>query len=423
MILYAVQGCNYLLPLITFPYLSRVLHPAGLGAVVFAQTIGVIISVAVEYGFDFSGTREVARFSEDQARLQSIVAGILGAKVMLAGAAILAAFVIRPFTLHIAPSPALFWASTVWGVAQGINMLWYFQGLQRMAWSGGLDVAGKVIATLSIFVFVHSPEDGWKVMAAQAVGGTVAHAISFFMAHREIGFRWPTRQMVWDALRFGWPIFLFKASQLLMSSANSLTLGFLGTLQAVGLFGGVDKIRTVASQSLWPVSQALFPHQSNRVTEDVEAGARTVRRSLLLIGGLSAVFGVVLAAGAPLIVRLVLGAAYLPAVPALRIFGLIVPLITCAGILCFQWMLPLGFDREFNFVVFTAGLVNVAGGLALAPKFGVTGMAIAVTLSEVYALIGFDTALRRKGLSPLGRYGGSGKNSRLVLAIGTDEGR
>jgi Polysaccharide biosynthesis protein len=51
--LYGVQGCTYALPLLTFPYLARVLGPSGWGVVVFAQAIGMVIASVVEYGFDY----------------------------------------------------------------------------------------------------------------------------------------------------------------------------------------------------------------------------------------------------------------------------------------------------------------------------------------------------------------------------------
>src|SRR3954447_15094234 len=81
--LYGVQACTYVLPLITFPYLARVLHPDGWGAVLFSQAIGAMIAIAVEYGFDLSATRETARFSTDRKRLRELVAGVLGAKIAL----------------------------------------------------------------------------------------------------------------------------------------------------------------------------------------------------------------------------------------------------------------------------------------------------------------------------------------------------
>jgi polysaccharide transporter, PST family len=401
--LYAVQACTYVLPMLTFPYLSRVLKPAGWGAVLFANSIGLFIVIFVEYGFDLSATREAARFANDKARLRELVSGVLGAKLTLGLLGVLGALIARPFTMRVAPSPALFWASTLWGVGQGVNMLWYFQGLQRMKWAGGLDITGRIIATISIFALVHKPEDGWKVMAAQAVGSTVAHAITVVTAYREVGFCWPRFHLVWQALRLGWPMFLFRASQSLLGSSNGLILGFFDSPAAVGLFGGADKIRQVANQAVWPISQAIFPHQAQQVQGDPASGVRLVRRSLLYLGGLGTALGLVVLFTAPLIVRIVLGSAFLPAVPALRIFSLVIPLSTVTGILAFQWLLPLGFDKGFNIVVLSTGILNVVLGILLVSKFGVTGMAVAVTVAEIYNVIGFDMVVRLKGLSPFSR--------------------
>src|SRR6202044_2606944 len=107
--------------------------------------------------------------------------------VLLALICITGALFSRRYTHHIAPSLALFWASTFWGVCQGINMLWYFQGLERMRLASVLEIAGKVVATLSIFVLVRQPADGWKVMAAQCVGCIVAPGITVVIANREVG--------------------------------------------------------------------------------------------------------------------------------------------------------------------------------------------------------------------------------------------
>ena len=79
-----VQICTYALPLITFPYLARVLGPAGWGSVVFAQAIGVVIAVFVEYGFDLSASREASRHRDEPRHLSELISGVLGAKAILA---------------------------------------------------------------------------------------------------------------------------------------------------------------------------------------------------------------------------------------------------------------------------------------------------------------------------------------------------
>src|ERR1700677_1487553 len=78
--LYGVQACTYALPLLTFPYLARVLGPSGWGVVVFAQAIGVVIASVVEYGFDISAARETSLQRNQPQKLSALISGVLGAK-------------------------------------------------------------------------------------------------------------------------------------------------------------------------------------------------------------------------------------------------------------------------------------------------------------------------------------------------------
>ena len=401
--LYGMQVCTYILPVITFPYLARVLGPSGLGAVVFSQAIGTIIIIAVEYGFDVSATRETSRLSNDRHRLSELVAGVLGAKLVLAGVCVCGALIARPYTLHIAPSPALFWSSVAWAIGQGVNMLWYFQGLERMRVSSGLDIGGKVLATLSIFLVVHKASDGWKVMAAQALGCLVSHAATVWMAYREVGFRWPTPALVGSALRLGWAMFLFRAAQSLITTVNGLILGIFASPAALGMYAGAEKIVRVPQQAIWPLNQALYPRLSHKVHHDANSAARIVRLSLAAQTGLGVLCTTALFFAAPVLVRIILGPAFESCVPTLRVFAFLIPLNAACTVLSFQWILPHRLDRQFNIVVFTSGLLNVAMGVLLAPKLFEFGMALAVLITAVYSTFGFLIMLQRARLSPFSR--------------------
>ena len=179
---------------------------------------------------------------------------------------------------------ALFWASTIWGVCQGINMLWYFQGLERMRLASALEIGGKVLATLSIFVLVHKPEDGWKVMAAQCVGCVVAHGVTVVLAYREVGFRWPTPASVWSALRLGSSMFVFRAVQSISGSVNRLVLGSVAPVAVLGEYAGAERITRVFQQGMWPVNQALYPKLTQQVQNNPGRAMRTVRSEPALSG-------------------------------------------------------------------------------------------------------------------------------------------
>jgi PST family polysaccharide transporter len=398
--LYGVQICTYALPLITFPYLARVLGPAGWGSVVFAQAIGVVIAVFVEYGFDISASRETSRHRDEPRHLSELISGVLGAKVILAVLCICGAIFSRRFTHHVAPSLALFWSSTIWGVCQGINMLWYFQGLERMRLASALEIGGKVVATLSIFLLVHHPDDGWKVMAAQCVGCIVAHGVTIVLAYREVGFLWPTFSSVGRALRLGWSMFLFRAAQGLTGSLNGLVLGWAAPLAALGQYAGAERISRVFQQGLWPINQALYPKLTKQMRDNRNDAMKMVRLSLFLLGGLGLLFGLILFFTAPLLVHVVLGEAFRGSVGTLRVFSLWIPLVALSTVLTFQLLLPNQLDYQFNAVVVTAGLLSFGSALLLAPICQAAGIAWSTVIGQVYTLITFSIVLARAGLNP-----------------------
>jgi PST family polysaccharide transporter len=398
--LYGVQACTYALPLLTFPYLAHVLGPSGWGVVVFAQAIGVVIASVVEYGFDISASRETSRQRNDPQRLSALVSGVIGAKTLLAVVCIAGALFSRRFTHNVAPSLALFWASTIWGVCQGINMLWFFQGLERMRLASALEISGKVLATLSIFVLVHKPDDGWKVMAAQCVGCVVSHGVTVVLAYREVGFQWPTLASVADALRLGASMFVFRVVQGLSGSVNRLVLGSVAPVAVLGEYAGAERITRVFQQGMWPVNQALYPKLTQQAQNNPAGAFRTVRLSLLSLGCVGLVFGAAIFLWAPAIVHLVLGPDFKDSVPVLHVFALWIPLIALCTVLTFQVLLPNQLDNQFNFVNLTAGLVGILAALLLAPRFSAIGIAWSAVAVQVYTLIAFSVVLVRNGLNP-----------------------
>jgi PST family polysaccharide transporter len=398
--LYGVQACTYALPLLTFPYLAHVLGPSGWGVVIFAQAIGDVIACVVEYGFDISASRETSIQRDHPERLSALISAVLGAKSILAALCIAGALLSRPLTHHVAPSLALFWAATIWGVCQGINMLWYFQGLERMKLASTLEITGKVMATLSIFVLVHKPSDGWKVLAAQCVGCVVAHGITVILAYREVGFQPPTFSSIAKALRMGGSMFLFRAVQSIAGSVNRLVLGSVAPIAVLGEYAGAERITRVFQQGLWPINQALYPKLTKQTQNDPRGALRTVRLSFVFLGALGLVLGMMIFFGAPLLVHFILGRNFQDTIPALRVFAFWIPLCALTTVATFQLLLPNQLDKQFNIVNFSAVSLNIVAALFLAPRFGAVGIAASSVIGQSYTLVAFAIVLARAGLNP-----------------------
>jgi PST family polysaccharide transporter len=384
--LYGVQFAGMCLPLLTVPYLARTLRPAGWGLVVFAQSFGAWLGIVMEYGFDLSATREVARERDDPAAVARVVSGVQGAKCLLAilvvTGALAASMLVPVFREH---RIYLFWAAVAAGV-QGFSPFWYFQGTERMRAPAMLEVCTRTISVAGIFLWVRFPGDGWMVLALQALTNLVCVGVATTWMYRRVPFALAGPRRAWETLRASWGLFLFRSAGAVYTLANSFVLGLLATAQAVAYFGGAEKLVRTAISLLMPVSQALYPRVSHLMRNDREGGKRLVRVGLVAVTGVGLVVAACIFVTAPLVVHVLLGPGYEPAIPILRALAPL-PLIISAGtVLAVQWALPVGLDRPAYLIVMAAGVVNVTLAVAFTRAFGAIGMAYAVLVAETFVV-------------------------------------
>lgn len=406
--LYGVHVARYLPPLVVVPYLTRVLTPSGWGAVAFAQGFSAYLTLIVEYGFNLSATREVARARDNQEKLAATLSGVTGAKCLLAILCGLLSWLAGRWVPLFRQDPALLWAATFAALAQSFSLLWLFQGLERMKVVAALDISAKVLVSAAVFVWIHSPGDGWRVLALQGGGALLVVAVGFVLAYRWIPTGFPTRANILESLRMGWTMFLFRSSVSLYTVGNSFILGLFVAPQFVGYYGGAEKISTAFLGLFSPVSQVLFPRLSYLVEHSRDQARRLARQALAVMGTGGLLLGVTVFVTAPLLVRVILGPEFLPAVAAVRILSVLFLFVGLSNVLGMQWMLPLGMDYAFNVIILTAGGINLFLAVILAPRYAHLGMAAAVATSEILVTTMMFLWLRKKGLGlfSLGRNAG-----------------
>jgi len=393
--LYGVHFASYLLPLVTLPFLARTLEPAGWGMVALAQSLGQYLGFIVEYGFEFSATRETARLRGQREKLAELLSGILGAKILLAVAAVCAALCAARWIPAFQQNAGLVWMGVFAGLAQGLNVLWYFQGLERMRLVASVDIAGRIIATAGIFLLVRGPADGWIVLALSGAVSLFSTLMMTALAHSETGFRIPTLGLALRAAARGWTMFLFRASTGLFTTANVFLLGLFAPPSVVGWFAGAEKISKASWSLLWPLTRALFPRMSHLVHTRAPEARATARASfrLMLAGGI--VTGLILFLFAPVLVNSLLGREYRPAVAILRILSVLPPVVALNSFLCIHCMLPMGMDAAVNKVVLGAGALNVVLTLLFTPAYGQWAVSWSVVFAETFVLFGLWRAVRR----------------------------
>jgi PST family polysaccharide transporter len=395
-----VQIAGYVVPLITIPYLARVLGVAGWGLVAFAQAFGSYVALLGEYGFVLSGTREVARQSDNKERLTEILAGVLGAKGLLAAGSLVVAVLIQPWVPIFRDHPILLWAGMFWALSRAFSMVWFFQGLERMRLVASLEISGQALATAAIFVLVRRPEDGWRVLAIQGIGYFLSFGCGLVLAYLDLPFGLPSWGSAVEALKMGWTMFLFRGSVSLYTVGNAFILGLFVGPQYVGYYAGAEKISKAFLGLLNPVGQTLYPRLSRLVHSSKQQAAQLARVGLAVMGVGGITMGVAVFVFSPLLVQIILGRGFEAAIPVMRILCLLCPLIALSNVFGIQWMLPLGLDRQFNTIIVLAGLINFAAAVILAPRFAQIGMAWAVVIAETFVTSAIYILLRYRRLDP-----------------------
>ncbi len=382
-------------PLITVPYLARVLGPTGWAPVLLAQALAAWLVMVMEFGFDLSGTRALARARADSVERAAVVHGVQSAKLLLAPLATIILVTAFRLTPDLRGVDGLLGWTLAYVLLRGLNPFWFFQGLERVGSAVLVDSGARLAAALGVFVFVHGPADAARVLALQAIAALGATVVLTLQMTRDTALPLPTIAKGISTLKAGLTLFAFRAASGGFAALNIFVVSLLGTPALVAVFGGAERIIRAGIGTLNPLTQAILPRVSFLRATDAAAADRLVQRSLIVTGGLGLLIGGTAFIAAPLLVQLLLGPGYDGAIPLLRILAVLPPLVAVDTVLGLHWAVPHGHDRPFLATMLVAGTINLLLAIVLIPRFGAEGVSAAVLLAECFVMISL-VALWRK---------------------------
>jgi O-antigen/teichoic acid export membrane protein len=404
------QAGNYLVPLLTFPFLTRTLGVRGFGEFSLAFAIVAYISLVTDWGFALGATGEVARHREDHARITKIFWDVLTAKMLLVT---LCLVVLGIATLTIASArvmaPALFSAS-LGVVAAALTTNWCLQGLERLGSFALAATLGKMLTVPAILLLVHAPDDAWLAILIQSLGSGVAAIASIVLLRRlrVIGRISVSLAGAVDQLRKGWHLFLSSAAVNIYTSTNAVVIGVVAGASGIAIYAAADRLRTAAQCVVSPISQAIYPHSNRLIAEDRGAGLAFGRKLLLVQGGVTAIISLSLLIGAPILIPLLAGPNFSSSIIVLQIMSPLPFLIGVSNVLGIQMMLPMQMQPQFSGILTRAAILNVAFVLPLTWFFAAKGTASGSVLAEMYVTGAMVAALRAQGFNVFAakvRYG------------------
>ncbi len=398
--LYGVTVATSLLPLITVPYLARVLGPGAWGMVLFAQTLAIWPAMLVEFGFVYSATREVARHSRDAAKLQTIVGEVMACKLALSAVGALIGVGFWIWVPAFQQNPSILLGALWLAIVQGLNPLWYFQGIEQLRMPAFIEVICRVLFTGSVFLLIKEPSDATRVIFFQALSVTVSLGITLSHMYRTVNFSIFGFAQALRTLREAWPFFVFVAIMNLKGSANGFMLGLLVTPAIVSFYGGPERLLRGFLGLTTPISQVLYPRLTYLVKHDLRKARNTVRKGTQWFAAIGFLLGLALTLGAPWLVGLLFGPGYERGIPVLRMLGVACPFAALNSMMGVSWMFPLGHERIYKRIVMAGVALDLALVFVLTPWLHEFGAALALCCTEIFITATVFTVLWRMRLNP-----------------------
>lgn len=387
-----LQGANYLLPLITLPYLVRVLGPEKYGLVMFAQAFLQYFVILTDYGFNLSATREISLHREDKQKVSEIFSAVFLIKFLLLllslGILLLVVFSFNKFEAEW----KLYFVT--FGIVMGnvLFPIWFFQGMERMKFVTVLNITAKLIFTVLIFVFIREVSDYILVPLFNGLGFFVAGLISLWLAFRRFGIRWRrvSLPVIVYHLKDSFHFFFSRVSLSLYTVTNTFVLGLFTNDILVGYYAAADKLIKAVESLTHPAVQSIYPYMSRtrniklykRVLSVVVAGSVLVSATIFIFGDA--------------IANLILGSKFEYSHYILKLFSLEIPIVYFSTFLGLPFLAALGYKGYFNYsVVFSSvfhivqlSLLTIAYHFfQLSEETFLTALIIATILTEFLILV------------------------------------
>ncbi len=379
---------NFLFPLITFPYVSRVLLPEGTGKVAFALSIVSYFTLFASFGVATYGIRAIAQVRDDKERLSKTMHELLFINII----SMIIVYIALAIAILVVPKFAmekeLFWVTSLFILFTIIGIEWFYKGLEKYQYITIRTIIFKIASLFLVFLFVKEKSD-YIIFAFISIFAIVGSSVLNLINSRKlINYTLYSEYEFKKHLKPMFVLFLTSMAIAIYTSLDEGLLGLLSSPEQVGYYNAAVRVKGILFTLITSLGVVLLPRLSYYVenhmeTEFHEALAKSTN-FIIVIAASVVIFFTLFAKETILILA---GENYVASIIPLQIVVWALILSAITNILGIQILLPLKKDKQLLFSVLCAATVDVIANFLLVPKLAAVGTALSVIAAELSVLI------------------------------------
>ncbi|HEX4373833.1 MAG TPA: flippase [Puia sp.] len=376
-----------LLPLISIPYLSRVLHPAGIGKVSFIDSFTYYFITVAEFGIMVYGMREVARVRDDKEERKKLVSELVSLHLVSSFFTLILYFIAVFFVWNKINDVRLLLFSLSFLLVNFFSCEWYFLGMEEFKYITLRSLITRLAGLISIFILIKHPGDYYiyyAIIVLSAIANSIWNNILLF---RELPISF--KKVNWKKhIRYTWVTYLISIVSSITLLLDNVLLRLMSTADAVGLYAFAIKMAKVSSILMTDTLLVFFPRIVLLLKQENKNELRTVvlrNIQLLILFSLPICAGLFLLSDQLIIIFL--GNGFLPAITDLKILAVYPFLKSYNLFLSKQVLIPHNKEKIYLKTLTITGVIFIILSLFLSYHFADKGACYAIVLSEGIGLL------------------------------------
>lgn len=374
---------SFIFPLITFPYISRILLAEGTGKVSFATSVISYFVLFAQLGIPTYGIRACAKVRDNEKELSKTLKEIFIINVVTTIITYIVFFLFLNFVPKFREDKELMLITSLTILFNTLGMNWLFQGLEMYTYITIRSLVFKIISIIAMFMLIKSKNDYVIYGAISVFASSASNLLNFFYVPKIVNLKIKTQIEPGKHLK---PIFIFFAMTCATSiylNLDTVMLGFMKTNVNVGYYSAAVKIKNCLVSVVTSLGAVLLPRASYYVEQKSMLKFEEIARKALqfvIFVSIPAImyFGVY----AEDCIVLLSGNEFIPAVTPMRIMLPTLLFIGLTNIMGIQVLVSLGQERKVLYSTICGAIVDFLINLALIPQLGVSGAAIGTVVAE-----------------------------------------
>lgn len=386
---------SILFPLITFPYISRVLQPENVGRINFGLSIVSYFSLIATLGITTYAIRECSAIRDDKDQFEKTASQIYSINIITTIVAYLALIIVLLFYHHLDSYRTLIIVQSFTIVATTLGTDWLNSAMEDFKYITFRTLVFQLVSLILMFIFVHKPEDYMIYVMISVISSAGANITNIWYRRRycRVTFIWDTKDgIMWK--RHSVPIlllFVMILAQNIYSNVDTTMLGLMYGDREVGIYTTARKIASLLFQVIVSIAWVVMPRMSYYFEEQKITEANELFRKVFgfyfLVGLPCLVGGAMISED---IITIIAGIEYQEAAYILRIMivGFIFDLFG-ASLIGNIIFLPSNREKTYMLICGLTAVINVVTNFIFIPVYSTIAAASTTAFCNLIMFILF----------------------------------